>query len=301
MQRINQHEFYRMGMLVHPLTEVKEGSNLIQIAWTLNAARNWIIWILSGRLVQLTVSRTAAETLVDSITSLIPENTSDFSSIDPQRILTWLEAYRIHSSLSEFETVFGAELPTLDTYIVSKKGIYSTADLIERAENAIDADARAALSSDAISDFKQAGKCLAFELPTAAGFHTMRSVEAVLRVYWRRVLTPSPTVKPPEMAKCINELRSRGEDATLMEVLDHIRDLHRNTVMHPEAFLTMTEAQRLFDIAKSAISAMGDRINVLAALDTPTLSSGASHLALGSVVSVPIPEVSEATVTPESI
>ena len=86
-----------------------------------------------------------------------------------------------------------------------------------------------------------------------------------------------------------------------MEVLDHIRDLHRNTVMHPEAFLTMTEAQRLFDIAKSAISAMGDRINVLAALDTPTLSSGASHLALGSVVSVPIPEVSEATVTPESI
>ena len=180
----------------------------------------------------------------------------------------------IRHSLDSFETVFAAELPTCDTYSVSKKGIYSTADLIERPEMAIYEEVRKSLPDAVIGDFKQAGKCLAFELPTGAGFHTMRSTEAVLRIYWKLVLQPKSRIKPPEMAKCINELRKRGEDEKLLDVLDHIRDLHRNTLMHPEAFLTMKEALRLFDIAKSAITAMGDRIITLRnAAVSPTVGS----------------------------
>jgi len=55
--------------------------------------------------------------------------------------LTWYEAYNIRTAASEFETVFAAELATFDTYIVSKKGIYSTADLIDRADMAFDENA----------------------------------------------------------------------------------------------------------------------------------------------------------------
>ena len=73
----------------------------------------------------------------------------------------------------------------------------------------------------------------------------------------------SPRAKASMMAKCIEQLRKKKEDPKLMDILDHIRDLHRNTTMHPEAFLDMKDALRLFDIAKSAISAMGDRINTL--------------------------------------
>src|SRR5206468_496698 len=122
---------------------------------------------------------------------------------------------------------------------------------------------RTALGDDAKKDFREAGKCLAFELPTAAGYHTMRATEAVLREYWLLVRKPISGTRPPDMAPCINELRADGENPKLMDILDHIRDLHRNTLMHPEAFLTMKEALRLFDIAKSAISAMGDRIGEL--------------------------------------
>jgi len=113
---------------------------------------------------------------------------------------------------------------------------------------------------------------LAFELATAAGFHTMRAVEAVLRDYWTLVKKPALGTKPPEMAQCINELRASGEDVKLMDILDHVRDLHRNTLMHPQAFLQMTEALRLFDISKSVISAMAEHmylLSIAAALASP--------------------------------
>jgi hypothetical protein len=54
-----------------------------------------------------------------------------------------------------------------------------------------------------------------------------------------------------------------SEDSKLLDILDHFRDLHPNTTMHPEAFLESPEALKLFDIAESGISAMADRIKQL--------------------------------------
>jgi hypothetical protein len=263
MKRVNPYTFYQAGTIIHPLASIEQDASVPQIVWDLDGLRDWLKYLLSDRLVSIVVSRHAAQTVIDSVNAVIPEKSSDFSSIDAQRKLSWMEAYRIRTGLLEFETVFAAELPTFDAYLVSKKGIYSTADLIERAEMAIDETAREGISEGAQNDFKQAGKCLAFELPTACGFHAMRAVEAVLRSQWELVTKPAAGTRPPEMAQCINELRAKGEDPKLLDILDHIRDLHRNTTMHPEAFLTMIDALRLFDIAKSAMSAMGDRVRVL--------------------------------------
>jgi len=130
--------------------------------------------------------------------------------------------------------------------------------LIEKADLALEEDVRKIVSAESLEDFKQAGRCLAFDLPTAAGFHAMRATEDVLRKYHQLVVKPNKPVH--EMAACINELRKAGADAKTLGILDQIRDLHRNTVMHPEAFLTSSEGIRLFDIAKSAISAMADQI-----------------------------------------
>lgn len=278
MKRVNQYQFYQMGMFMHPLSQLAEGAAVQQVAWQLYVARNWIDWLLSQTTFSLIVSRSAALRLREAIGAVVPENITDFGSIDPKKVLDWSEHWAITDSLKDLETLLAAELPTFDTYIVSKKGIYSTADLVERAENAIDDSARAVVSQEALRDFNQAGRCLAFELPTAAGFHTMRSVEAVLRTYWALVVKPILGTKPPEMAVCINELRSQGEDPKLMDVLDHIRDLHRNTIMHPEAFLETNHALRLFDIAKSAISAMGDRILALSAAPPQVPSASAAHV-----------------------
>jgi hypothetical protein len=263
MQRINPYNFYQMGSILHPLSLVTQESKVLDIAWDLNTARSWLAWLLSGTLVTLIVSRSATQSLFDSINAIIPQSYNDFSSIDSEKKLEWVQWYTLTNSLKEFETVFAAELPTFASYIVSQKGIYSTADLIERAEMAIDEPVRKMVPPELISDFNQAGRCLAFSLPTAAGFHTMRAVEGMLRIYWRIAMGRPAKAKTPMMANCIEQLRKKKEDPRLMDILDHIRDLHRNTTMHPEAFLDMKDALRLFDIAKSAISAMGDRVNAL--------------------------------------
>jgi hypothetical protein len=268
MLRINPYNFYQMGTVLHPLSLIAQDAKVLDVAWDLHSARIWLSWLLSDSIVTLIVSRNAVQQLISAINDVIPTNFDAFSSIDSEKKLEWGQWYRITNGLKAFETVFAAELPTFATYVVSQKGIYSTSDLIERAEMAIDESVRNVISQELISDFNQAGRCLAFSLPTAAGFHTMRAVEGVLRIYWRLVMGRKLTAKTPMMSQCIEQLRDKREDSKLLDILNHIRDLHRNTTMHPEAFLDMKEALRLFDIAKSAISAMGDRIN---ALSTVTL------------------------------
>jgi hypothetical protein len=284
MKRTNQYQYYELAEALKPLASYAEGQKVQVVAWTLHMAKVWLRWLMAGNLGHSpVVSYESARTLLESIKKIVPDSaggSSLFGDIADDRTMTWSEAYSLRNGLQEFETIFSAEVATLASYLVSKKGIYDTADLIERAENAVDEMARKEIGAAATTDFQQAGKCLAFELPTAAGYHTMRATEAVVRIYWALVRPHSGTVtKPPDMAVCINELRADGEDPKLMDALDHIKDLHRNTLMHPEAFLTMKDALRLFDIAKSAISHMGDRIRELRAIAAEKAKKAAEALA----------------------
>lgn len=294
MTKLNTHSIYLLGAYIHSLTrfEGTEEMKLGNIYWPLMDAKYYLQSFSGAKSIFSSSLKRAAGALLREIHSLgIAEKypweggQSDFDQkIEPTQLAS------LAQSVKDFETVLANELPGLDTYHVSPIGIYSTPALIDNAELAIleglSPDCREAVPENAKTDFNQAGRCLAFELPTAAGFHTMRSFEAVLRVYWTLVKKPTPGTKPPEMAQCINELRASNEDAKLMDILDHIRDLHRNTLMHPEAFLQMTESLRLFDIAKSAISAMIERIHILkvavSAVRAPSLLSIVARGVLGS-------------------
>lgn len=259
MKQLNIFACYSWGRCINPLKTIKEGTKIADIWFQLLAGRHYADEIASGTLLSLRTSVIPAMKLVDAIDAIFPNKTAN---VEMDRTLTWNEAYNVRSSAEELETILSAELATCDTYCVSQKGIYNTSDLIERASLALGTKIQY-LPEDIKHDFDAAGRCLAFELPTACGFHTMRAVESVLRTYHRLVKRLPDGQKSPDMAVCINELRSNKEDPKLMDILDHLRDLHRNTTMHPEAFLTMEEALRLFDISKSAINGMSDRIRDL--------------------------------------
>lgn len=117
------------------------------------------------------------------------------------------------------------------------------------------------ISDNAKKDFREAGKCLAFELPTAAGFHAMRATESVLREYYGLVTGKDPA--KTDWGTCIQELKNAGANKKVLQVLDQIRDLHRNPLSHPQDFLSLREALGLFDIAKSAIGAIADEIDTI--------------------------------------
>jgi len=94
----------------------------------------------------------------------------------------------------------------------------------------------------------------------------MRATEAVLRVYY--TLVTGKDSDKMDWGTCTHDLTKSGKaNKKVVQVLDQIRDLHRNPVMHPQDFLTMKEAIGLFDIAKSAISSLSEEIAQLKAAD----------------------------------
>ena len=141
-------------------------------------------------------------------------------------------------------------------YLVEQTGAYRTKTLIEAADAVFPKSVHDALQLDAITDIQAAGRSLAFELPTAAGFHICRAIETTLLQYFSELKIEVPEYRNigryiEALEKCAE---AKGIDPKVLATLDQFRDLHRNPIMHPDVHLNMEEAQILFALAQSAIS-----------------------------------------------
>lgn len=252
MQRINQFNCYQFGTFLHPLSELQEKRKLRDILFSLFAASTWLEYFLNDRVVPLVVSKAAGWKLYYAIKKILPQNIDQ----PADKELEFSDIYPIISAVKEFETVFSAELQTHDTYFVSPKGIYSTPDLIERAEKMFPEKILKMIPNQVIVDIRQAGKCLAFDCPTAVGFHLLRAVEAIIVEYYTEVIGKAPKKKERNWWAYIKILRDNNADPKVLAVLDQIRDIHRNPIMHPETVLNIEEATTLLGISQSAIVAM---------------------------------------------
>ena len=87
----------------------------------------------------------------------------------------------------------------------------------------------------------QAGRCLAFEVPTAALFHMFRAADSVLRRWYKQVTGVEPKVKMRNWGTYIRKLRECGVDEKILSALEQIKELHRNPVIHPEAQISIEE------------------------------------------------------------
>jgi hypothetical protein len=215
----------------------------------------WLDWFLADKVVPIAFSKETGYNLSKALAKLIPGQLSEIPPDKLEYVLSWQDAYAITNSLKEFQIVWQTELGKMDTYFISQKGIYSTSDLIERADNVLPAEIIKVLSESIRSDIKQAGRCLAFDLATAAGFHIMRALEGVLRdFYCPTFLGTKP--KTRNWNGYIQCLKGTGADPKILAILDQIRSLHRNPTVHPQEVLTINEAMTLFGIAQSAVVAM---------------------------------------------
>lgn len=253
MQRLNEFSFYQLGTILHPLLQLKEGTKIEEYLNTLFMSQGWLNNILNNQLVPLKISKASCQRLLNSVNQILPKEGEQW---DLNRELTWLDTYYISEAVKEFETVFGAELQSLDTYFISQKGIYSTPDLIEHADNLLSEQVKNAIPQNARQDIIEAGKCLAFDVPTAAGFHILRAIEAVIRQYYEQIVGEKPKPKMRNWGVYIRVLKIKGADIKVIASLDQIRELHRNPILHPEETLSTDDATTLFGIAQSAILAM---------------------------------------------
>lgn len=251
MIRINSAYFYELGARLHPLLNIDENGDRDDLWLALYMAQNSLRAALFSEVIPLRTCVARGWQLDEAISRLIQ------LIRDPaQAHVDTFEFDRVETAAKEFETVLQAELQVMSAYYASQKALYSTPDLVDRAEIIFPKEVRDKVSEDAINDVRQAGKCLAFDVPTAAGFHILRATEDIIREYYGLVVGTLPAKKSRNWGVYIKGLRAHGADQKIVAALEQVKDMHRNPIMHPEVVLTTDEAISLFGIAQGIIVAM---------------------------------------------
>ncbi|HEY3798083.1 MAG TPA: hypothetical protein VGL58_06980 [Caulobacteraceae bacterium] len=250
MIRLDLSYFYGLSLQLAPLRTLAAGQPL-SAAWVdLFTAQNALHVAYNNAVMagSLRASQVAARTLYDAIGQLIEKNASENVS--------QFEAANLASALDRLESVLRGELGVMDAYLVTDKAPFATLTLVSGGEALFPPDVLTKVP-EAAEDLRSAGKCLAFELSTACGFHTMRALEAVLRRYWEHATNNKPHPKQRNMGVYLRLMEQYGcGTAVVRATLAQIKDLHRNGINHPDSVLDVEQAKTLLGIARSAASAM---------------------------------------------
>lgn len=170
--------------------------------------------------------------------------------------------------ITQLEVQLMNELDALPIWFVTKRRAYAIETLINNAETVFDLSVVPLLSSRTTYDIRQAGRALAFEVPTSAGFHAVRATEAVARGYHEVVVGMKPDAGTP-LGPLINALRNKRDTLVasaaidkedllhiVIEMLNRLNNVYRKPINHPDMVLDLVSALNVFDSAKCAIELM---------------------------------------------
>jgi hypothetical protein len=282
MKRVNGHRFYELAVKVHPLVDVRPEQVLKEFFFPLWEAREAILDLFQE--MPLRICLAPAHKIIEAIDSILPREWKEAIKHFKSEDSLGGPAYAISEGAREFETVLAAEVPNLDTYLVSQKGTHSTPDLIERAEIMFPESIRKRLPTVAVSDIRLAGRCLALDNPTASVFHVLRAVESVMAEYFNLVTgKPMPT-RMRNWGIYLKALEKHPDSsAKVVAFLDHLRENYRNPILHPDVLVTEDEAEAFLGAAVSGIRMLVLEIQSLEikskslplALPEPVMSIGA--------------------------
>ena len=278
VERINQFAFYRLAKDLAELGGYRDDTPAGDIIFTLWRAEGAVKRLLEGNPIPVGVSHAAVEALkarLDIINAehFTAENTAgerefNVPSEDAPPVQRWhFDAWR--RAVATFETVFSAEMAEATSYYIPKRGIYDTAALIDRADDSFPSDLLPFVTHKTRGDWRAAGRCLAFNLSTAAGFHVVRAVEGTLESYYQ-TFTNQPGVTKAGWHEYLKELEELPEgttpmpDSKTLAVIRQMKDDYRNPVVHPRVVLTEADARMLFNNGESAIIGMAHGLQAAA-------------------------------------
>jgi hypothetical protein len=169
--------------------------------------------------------------------------------------LTEEQARRLDLAMEAVETTLIAEASGVYAYVVTEKRI-PTDTLLDDIAKLFDSGVYQSLPALAQRDLANAGKAIAFEMPTAAVFHLMRALEAVLQDLYCHFIRQNRLKEPRMWKNMIDQMRAKKTNsppAPLLDHFDHIRENFRNPTNHPDAEYDMNEAQNLLSVAVDAV------------------------------------------------
>jgi hypothetical protein len=260
MQRTDGQYLYGLGHQIHSVATIKNGSTYGEILGTLWTAEQALAPFLNTSIYQLRYCQRNGQNLLSWVKHV---SGKAFASDLANDRISDADLAALKNSLSIFETNLASEFALMDTYLVAKKGGYDTADLIENGGALFQASLGIKVPG-AVLDVRQATRCIAFEVPTAAGFHLHRANEAVLHAYFDAV---RGSVEHPKDGNrnmggylALMDKNSLGDERVRTALRD-IKNLHRNPLIHPDHSLeTVDEATDLLGAIRAAIGAMLPKI-----------------------------------------
>jgi len=256
MKETNLNVFYHFGDSLNRLSsEMVMGASASSVLSYVMLTRDWLEAFLAETEEfhrALKDTRASAKTMLDAVVDIwtgLPHNWD--------RIITQDEVRIIINGKDEFEKNFEREHKSLCVFTVTPKGIYDTRLLIEQPELQFPEKIRATLPDQMLYDLKQAGRCLAFEIPTACAFHVCRGTEAVMLQYYGLLAKQSWPHKKRDWEIYIEQLNAKGAPKQITNRLEEIRALDRNAYIHSDLNVTLEEAPNLFGLCANVVSLMG--------------------------------------------
>lgn len=255
MQRIDGNYLYTVGYQLRSVWNLSDTATYSQVFLPLANAEQALDPFLHQSVFKFRYCLVSGEQLLAWIRWI--KNKALASQAFTSEAVVQTDITNLKQALSTFEANLASEFGQMPTYIVAKKGGYDTADLIENGR-ALFQDTIQTKAPDALRDLEQATRCIAFELPTAAGFHLHRANESVLHRYFDAVKGDASHPKERNMGAylAVMETKKLGDERVRAALRD-IKNLHRNPLIHPEHNLeNVDEAIDLLGAIRAAIGAM---------------------------------------------
>jgi hypothetical protein len=273
MERADLFRIYELGDSIHPLATVKDGVSHEDFFGLMIAARSTLNQLLgSDPQIKVELCRNAAIEIINQLDFVQRGNYWDdqanqFKYPDnPQAPIPPWYLYGVRSAVQNFESVFRAEMQAASTYWVPKRGAHSTRDLVDTFDQAFLPEIRGDIGLTALGEYRSAGRCFAFGLWTAAGYHSCRAVEAVLRPYYRK-FTEREDTEGKTWGTLIEDLEKVSVEPMPSEktifYLKQLKDNERNPLMHIRVVLDEQDADLLLGAAKIVMVLMARELRAL--------------------------------------
>jgi hypothetical protein len=230
----------------------------------------------------LPLSADEASKFIRALDAIMGDNDAQkLESSVPQEIISQLVM-----SIFSFQAVLQAELGQTNIFHTTQKRAYDMTVLINHGEKVLPSEAVHVLGDakeDFLRDIKAATKSLAFDMPTAMGFHLFRAIETMVV----KVCFPSLGVEETEwqrnrnLGHYIGILERKGVSSKVTEALRYLKDNYRNPISHPEEYWDSGDAEAALGLGISVITLMvGELYGALAELFEQSIQ-GQSHEAPG--------------------
>ncbi len=251
MLEIDVYYFYWLSLAVEPLGRIKPGTPWLALAEHLMWSR---VAMEGMKNLSNAFPRTAEQVdeVLQILNSVFPAVGTAPENVDIRRRFTEYEAQRLRVLSTQIAAFLREESKHGYVLKLEDQRCLSSHSLVEKIETCFATDTWNAIGNDAKKEFEECGKCLAMERYTAAGFHSLRGVECIIRQYIIALTGSLP--KKRDWGFYIEVLKDNSADGKLIAVLDNMRSLERNPLMHPEQWLEIDEAIGIFTISQTAVA-----------------------------------------------